>query len=138
MIKKKRKDENTGQVIIPTNHPNPPEPHEVNVAFILARHYQTVVEFLVPVDDYMRKTADVLMLGVEWEIKTPIGDSKYTIQKQFRRASQQARCIIIDSRRTKLRYKSIENSALFEWKKRPAIKRVILIDKSEKVVEIHK
>ena len=136
MIKKKRRQPNIGQVIIPTDHPNPPEPHEVDAAYILARHYQTTVEFLVPVDDYKRKSADIVMLGVSWEIKSPTGDSKSTIRNQFRRASRQSKSIIIDMRRTKLEYKSIEKEVLFQIKERPYIKKVILIDKSENVLEI--
>ena len=135
---KKRKKINPGQVIIPAGHPNPPEPHEVDVAFILARHFQETVEFLIPVDDYKRKSADIVMLGVEWEIKCPIGKSRYTIQEQFRRASIQANSIIIDSRRTKLKDDFIEKSILVELGKRPNIKKVILINKFEKVIEIQK
>ena len=135
MIKKKSNQENSGQVIIPNNHPNPPLPHEMDAALILSRHYQTTVEFIVPIDDYLRKTADILMLGVEWELKTPKGASKSTIYKQFRRASKQAKNIIIDSRYTKLRYERIEASVLLEIKKRQSIKKVILIDKTKKVVE---
>ena len=47
MGKKNRKKINLGQVIIPASHPNPPEPHEVEAAYILARHYQETVEFLI-------------------------------------------------------------------------------------------
>ncbi|MCL1804546.1 MAG: hypothetical protein FWG28_00845 [Clostridiales bacterium] len=136
MARKKRKQQNPGKVIIPVGHPNPPEPHEVDAAMVLARHYQTTVEFLVPVDDYKRKSADIVMLGVEWEIKCPIGKSRYTIQEQFRRASKQSKYIIIDSRRTKLNDDDIEKSILHEIRKRPSIKRVLLVDKLEKVVEI--
>ena len=136
MAKKKRKQPNPGQVIIPANHPNPPEAHEIDAAFTLARHYQCVVEFLKPIDDYKRKTADIVMFGIEWEIKCPIGKSKYTIQEQFRRASKQAKNIIIDTRRTKLQDEFIEKSIAVVLKKRPSIKKVILIHKLEKVVEI--
>ena len=136
MGKKKNKRVNSGQVIIPAGHPNPPEPHEVDAAMVLARHYQTTIEFIVPVDDYKRKSADIVMLGVQWEIKSPTGKSKYTIQEQFRRASKQAKNIIIDSRRTKLKYEDIENSVFFELRKRPYINKVILIGKSEIVIEI--
>ena len=64
--KKKGEIENLGQVIIPTNHPSPPEQHEIDAAYALARHFQTMVEFIVPVDDYKRKSGDVVMLGVVW------------------------------------------------------------------------
>jgi len=138
MEKKNRKTINLGKVIIPAGHPNPPEPHEVETAYILARHYQTTVEFLIPVDDYKRKSADIIMLGVEWEIKCPHGASKSTIGNQFRFASKQSKNIVIDARRTRLEYESVENRVLFEIKKRPAIRKVIIIDKSEKVIEIQK
>ena len=138
MAKKKRKPSNIGQVIIPTDHPNPPEQHEVDAAYILARHYQTVVEFLVPVDDYKRKSADIIMLGVAWEIKCPNGDSRSTIGNQFRNASRQAKNIILDSRRTKLEYEIIEKRVILEANRRTAIKKVILIDKFDKVIEIKK
>ena len=118
---------------------------------ILAIHYQTTVEFLVPIDDYKRKSPDIAMLGVQWEIKCPKGTSKVTIKNQFQRASKQARNIVIDTRRTKLKYESIEKSVHFEMEKRPYIKRgyctditnacgskrVILIDKRKNVVVIN-
>jgi len=59
------KQKNRGQVIIPDKHPNPPLPHEVNMASVLAQHFQTVVSFIVPLDDYKRKSADIMMHGVE-------------------------------------------------------------------------
>jgi len=136
MAKKKYKQTNIGQVIIPTNHPNPPEPHEVDVAFVLARHYQSTVEFLIPIEDYKRKSADKIFRGLEWEIKCPTGESKSTIRNQFRRASRQSKNIIIDTRRTKLDYKNIQNEVLYQIGERPYIKNVILIDKSENVVDI--
>ena len=59
------RQKNRGQVIIPDKHPNPPLPHEVNMASVLAQHFQTVVSFIVPLDDYKRKSADIMMHGVE-------------------------------------------------------------------------
>jgi len=138
MGKKKRKQSNLGQVVIPVGHPNPPQQHEVDVAKVLACHYQTTVEFLVPIDDYKRKSADIKMLDVEWEIKCPKGSSKLTIMRQFQRASKQSNNIIIDSRHTKLNYDSIEKSVIFEMNKRPYIKKVIIIGKLNNVVAIKK
>jgi len=136
MMKKKGKQLNLGQVIIPVGHPNQPEPHEVDAAFILARHFLCTVEFLVPIDDYKRKTADIVMFGTLWEIKSPIGSSKATIENQFRRASKQARNIIIDTRRTTLADKEIEKAVVRETKRHSSVKKVIFINKFEKVVEM--
>jgi len=138
MAKSKDKKLNHVQVIIPVNHPNPPESHEVDTAMVLARHFQSSVEFRIPVDDFMRKSADVAMLNVEWELKCPKGSAQSTIQNLFRRASKQAKNIIIDTRRTKLDYEIVRKRVLFEMKKRPYVKRVNLIDKFEKVVEVSK
>ena len=92
----------------------------------------------MPVDDYMRKTADIVMLGVQWEMKSPIGASKSTIGNQFSVAKKQSRNIIIDTRRTAFEYGQIVKKVMFELKKRPSTKRVILIDKFEKVIEVQK
>ena len=138
MAKKSERQHNKGQIIIPVGHPNPPEDHEIEIASILAKHFQSTVEFLIPIDDYMRKTADILMLGVEWEMKSPHGSSQSTIRNQLRRASKQSKNIIVDTRRTKLEYEVIAKKVLYEMHKNPSVKRVILIDKFENVIELHK
>ena len=51
------------KVIIPPNLDNPPESHEVELAWILARHYGQSIEFLKPIDDYKRTTPDFVMSG---------------------------------------------------------------------------
>jgi hypothetical protein len=135
---KKNKKTNSGQVIIPTGHPNPPETHEIDVAWILARFFSTTVEFLIPVDDYKRKTADIVMLGVEWEIKSPTGKSKNTIGYQFRRASKQSKFIVFDGRRTSIDDIKIQDGIRLEMTKRTTIRRVIFITKSSEVLEIAK
>ena len=137
-MKKKDRQPCIGKVIIPAGHNNPQEPHEIDAAQILAGHFSCDVEFIVPVDDYMRKTADILMLGVEWELKIPVGSKKSTIGAQFRRASKQAKHIIIDTRRTKLEYAEIEKQVFIEMDNRKSIKKTILIDKSKKVIAIQK
>jgi len=138
MFKKKKQQITSGQVIIPGNHPNPPEQHEVDAAMLLTRHYLCDVEFILPVDDYLRNSADIMMLGVTWELKCPKGNSKSTIQNQFRRGSKQARNIIIDTRRTKLKYDVIEKRVLVESRNRPYMKKIILIDKFDKIIEFKK
>ena len=126
----KNKRENCGRVIIPGGHPNPPEPHEVDVALILSNHYQTTVEFLIPVDDYKRKSPDIVMLGVEWEIKCPRGAARSTISNTLRWATKQASNVIIDTRHTQLDYDGIEKKVRLEAHRKSAFRKAILIDKS--------
>jgi len=134
MRKKNRNLDNPGKTITPAGLTNPPKPHEVEAAEILALHYRTTVEFLKTIDDYKRKSADIKMHGVEWEMKRPEGNSKVTIKNQFQRASKQARNIIIDTRYTKLDYDTIVKKVQYESQKRPYIKKILLIDKQKNVV----
>jgi hypothetical protein len=133
---RKNKNIHHGQVIIPAGHPNPPEPHEVTIAWILARHYDCTVEFLIPIDDYKRKTPDIVMQGLEWEIKSPTGKSKNTIECQMKRAAKQSGYMVFDGRRTPISDTDIENGLLSELKKRTSIKKLIFITKPSVVVEI--
>ena len=138
MRKKNRNLDNPGQLITPAGLTNPPKQHEVDAAEILALHYRTTVEFIRPIDDYKRKSPDIKMLGVEWEIKTPKGKSKSTIGTQFSRASKQSGNIIIDTRHTKLKYERIETTVKLEMSKRHEVKKVILIRKPKIIVEFFK
>jgi hypothetical protein len=127
-------------VIIPDPHPNPPEPHEIEVATILAEHYKCVVEFIIPLDDYKRKTPDIVMNGVVMEIKSPTGKSRqHTIKYQFDRAMKQhTNSLVLDGRRTKLRDDFIEKQIRHELTIRHRIKQVVFINKVGKVLEFKK
>jgi len=79
---------------------------------ILAAHeYATLVvltndgneiELLKPSLTKYTKTGDFLMLGLVWEMKSPIGKSRSTMEHVFQKAAKQAHNIVIDLRRTKL------------------------------------
>jgi len=129
-------DNNSIQVVIPPNLPNPPSVNEVDVAWIMARHYQQSIEFLKPIDDYKRKTPDYVMGGVLWEIKTPQGKSRATIGRILKRASKQSRNVVIDCSFMGLPFDSIVNLLRFELGKRRQIKKVVLITKNKEVIEI--
>jgi hypothetical protein len=125
-------------VIIPDNHPNPPDEYEQKAAWILAKHFNCIVEFIIPINSYKRTTVDTLINGQLWEIKTPEGNSrKNTIRDQFMRASyQKASFLTINSERTKLSDEFIRKEIARQMKFYRRIKKVILIDKSQKVLEI--
>ena len=65
---------------------------ELIVAGIIANTGK-IVEFL-PENDYLH-TADIKFDNVEWEIKSPKGSSKYTLENNMRTALGQAENIII-------------------------------------------
>jgi hypothetical protein len=139
MAKKRKQDKpSKAAVIIPQNHPNPPAKHEEDAAWILAHHYDCIIEFLIPVDDYKRKTPDAVMLGILTEFKSPTGNSKdSTVREQFERASRQgAVWLVFDAQRTKLADDFLRKEILKELAHRKRIKKVIFIDKAKNVIEI--
>jgi hypothetical protein len=123
-------------VIVSDNIVPKPEAHEISAAWILAKHFNCVIEFIKPIDGYLRKTPDFIMLNLEWEIKSPKGQSRATVKHQLERASKQSKYIVFDGRRTKL----FDDNLLHEIKngliERGSIKKIIFIGKDKKVVEL--
>jgi hypothetical protein len=130
-----KKDE--ASVIIPENLNNPPEEHEREAAWILARHYNTVVKFLRPITGYMVKTADFVMMGVLWELKSPLSNSRRRcVSGQLDRAKEQSKNIVFDARRTKLDDEFLKKQIVTELTKRHSIRRLIFITKNAEIVEL--
>jgi len=123
-------------VILPADAPVPPEPHEVEAAWILARHFGAVVEFLQPSEGYKMKTADMVMNGVIWEIKSPTGSGRTTIPNQFHRASKQSSHIVFDARRVHLSEDVVLAQVRRETARRRHIRAVLFIAKDGTVLEV--
>jgi hypothetical protein len=124
------------QVVIPGDLNSPPEPHEVDAAWILARHYNTTVTFIKPRSSYKIKTPDITMNSLDWELKCPIGKSKkHTIKEQFERAKGK-RYLIIDGRHAGLDDDYIMSRFSFELQKHKDIKKLIFITKEKNILVI--
>jgi hypothetical protein len=128
--------EDKAQVIIPHGLTDPPQSHEISAAWILERHYNTVVEFLRPIKGYKIKTPDMVMGGLMFEMKSPTGKSKATVGEQFRRASKQSKNIVVDGRRTTIPDNEIGKAIRTEALKRKHLHKIIFIMKDKKVVEV--
>lgn len=76
------------------------QPHELKTAVFLNK-YGFDVEFLPLVFQKGVRTPDIKMNGRLWEIKSPKGDSRHTIERNLRIASKQSENIIFDLRRCK-------------------------------------
>jgi hypothetical protein len=123
-------------VIIPDSIKPKPEDHELAVAWILAKHYICIVEFLQPVAGYKTKTPDIVMNGIMWEIKSPTGNSKKsTVEYQFK-GLKQSRNLVLDGRRTKLSDTFIKAQTQQEIARHTRVGRIILIAKSGAVIEL--
>ena len=60
------------------------------------------IELLPPSNTPKAKTPDFMMDGKAWEMKSPQGKSRVTVEHAFKRAAKQSENIIIDLRRTKI------------------------------------
>jgi len=107
----------------------PPEKHEFETAKYFAAMGKDII-FLKPSNSPNTHTPDILMEGVEWEMKCPQGDSKRTIETNFRKAVQQSKYIIFDLRRVKLPEKLCLSQLEKEYYSRKYLKRMYVICKN--------
>jgi hypothetical protein len=120
-------------VIIPADLKPRPKPHEESAAAILAIYFGYDVLFI---KTGSRETPDVLIGGVEWEIKSPIGSTENNIQKNMREASRQSLNVVVDLRRSKLhQIRALGYVRIFVARHR-RIHRVLVIEKSGNVIVI--
>ena len=108
--------------------------HEYNtVRFLLENGYD--VELIPPSQINKLRQPDIMMGGVAWEIKAPIGTGRKNIENILQSASGQSRNIIIDLFRSKMS----EDDAIkgyeqfFNQSKR--IKRMIIIKKNREILD---
>ena len=123
------------EVFIPPNLDNPPEEHEIEAAWIIAKHYDCLVKFLKPIIGYKIKTADFVIQGVLWELKSPTSTSRRKcVSRQLVNALEQSKNIIFDGRRTKLNDEFLQDQLLSEVKKKRSIRKLIFITKNDEII----
>jgi len=121
------------QVIVKTDILDAPKEHELSAALILANYFKADAIFLRP---QIHRTPDVQIKNTKWEIKSPRGDGKKTIENNFRTARGQSSYIVIDLRRSKM-HQSKAKARIGSYLSKPHhFKQVLLITKSGGVVEI--
>ena len=130
-----RKIKPVGKIIIPSGVV--PEKHEVETASLLAISGHDVV-FIIPSRTKGVKNPDILYRNKKWELKCPVGNGRWTIKEQLRRAAKQSSNVILDSRRTKISSYEVKKQASFYFSKHKSIKEFILITKSGKLIEYQK
>ena len=116
---------------------NPPEAEEFETAKFFANLGKDIV-FIRPSSIPGQKRPDIVMDGLEWEIKCPTGRSKRTIENNIVAAEKQSSCIIIDLRHIKLpeKFCILQIERLFDHKSR--IKRILVITKGLNLLEYPK
>lgn len=125
---------NRGNIDV-SNLDYPPEKHEFETAKFFADMGKDIV-FLKPSTIKGEHTPDILMDGFEWEIKSPQGNSKRTIENNFRNAVVQSRYIIFDLRRIKLHDNQCVTKLKKEFRARRYLKKLLIIKKDGTLIEI--
>ena len=113
-----------------------PRPHERIIVQIIANHFKSDVVFL---RRYASKTPDlyILRLNTRWELKSPLGGSKYTVQNNLRETVGQSENVILDLTRAKYRdNQGISRAKFFINHERSRIKHLKIITKSKRIVDI--
>ena len=113
------------------------EPHEEKTAKFLTL-YGFNIEVIRPINIPKTKNPDFLISGAIWETKSPEGKSKNTIERKFHEASSQASRLILDLRRIKRTERNAMKDVFREFEKSKGINRLLLITKSEKLLDCKK
>ncbi|MBQ9360510.1 MAG: hypothetical protein IJV16_03435 [Lachnospiraceae bacterium] len=113
----------------------PPEKHELSAAKYFADLGKDII-FIRPSDSKGIHRPDFLMDGVEWELKSPTGRSKRTIENNFRDAVKQSRYIIFDLRRVQLTDDIAVKKVKMEFSVRKYLKRLLIIHKDGTLEDI--
>ena len=113
------------------------KPHEDDTIIFLAEHGFNI-EAIVPSYIPKNKNPDILVNGATWEMKSPEGNGKYTIQRQFSEAGHQAHKLIIDLRRTKIPAQKAERDSIFHFSKSSRIRELMIITKDNRLLDIKK
>lgn len=116
---------------IPKDIIRQPEEHEKSAAQILADYFHVDVKF---VNTGLMHTADIEVKRQFWELKSPLGNGKRTIQHQFERAGKQSKRFVIDCRRSKMREKTIIKRSEKQFSIAKGAKGLIIISKKGKIV----
>ena len=111
------------------------EKHEIaTVVFLASKGFN--IELISPVLE--KKTPDIKMGRLFWEIKRPTANSKYTIQHAFKSALKQSPNIIFDLRSSKLHQRQAFNRLKHEFELSKGVKRLKVILKSNRIVDFTK
>lgn len=112
-----------------------PKVHELRVAKILAGYFQSDIAFIrkgvgVSPDIRIEKTHQV------WELKSPLGNGKRTIDNNLREAAHQSKCVVLDLTRCKMNNQmALSKVNGFMNSGDAHIKKLLIIDKENKVID---
>ncbi len=107
----------------------PPEKNELETAKYFAVMGKDVV-FIRPSSIPNQHRPDILMDGLEWEMKAPTGSGKRNIEYNFRKAVAQSKNIIFDLRHVKIPEQQCIAQLEKEYSERPYLNKLYVIKKN--------
>ncbi len=107
----------------------PPEKNELETAKYFAALGKNIT-FIKPSSIPNHHSPDILMDGLEWEMKAPIGSGKRNIEYNFRKAVAQSKNIIFDLRHIKIPEQQCIIKLEKEFFARPYLNKLYIIKKS--------
>lgn len=123
------------KVIIPIDVLPYPRASEVTAAKLLAIHSGSDVYFVARSN---HKTPDFKVGNTYWELKSPTGNGKRTIQHALQAALHQSPNIVIDARQSKMHIVKMKHELQWQFTHTKKIKRLLLITKSSTIIEIQR
>ena len=108
---------------------NPPELFELKTAEYFANIGKNVT-FIRPSAIPNQHRPDIIMDGIEWEIKCPLGESKRTLENNLRKAILQSQNIIFDLRHTRLPDTQSVSQLKSRFDRTSQIRKLYIIKKS--------
>lgn len=113
----------------------PPEKHEFETAkFFSDRGY--VVEFIPPSNIPGIHRPDIIMMGIEWEIKCPVGKGRNVISRNIKKAAKQSHHIIFDLRRLEISQDATITELERRFREHQSIKRILIIKKTGDLLDL--
>ena len=115
-----------------------PERHEMDTVNYLAALGHDI-KFLVPNCAKGVRTPDIEMDGCRWELKCPCGNSKRTIENNYRSAQGQSENIIFNIRWMPITEKECIKLIKRQFELRPyKVKRILIITKDKKILDFRR
>ena len=96
------------------------------------------VELIPPSNSPKSKTPDFMMGGVAWEMKSPQGKSKISLEHIFKKATKQSENIIIDLSHSKIEERIAIKEIERRFSQTSSCRKLKVITKSHKLLEYKK
>ena len=93
------------------------------------------IELIPPIQVEKCRTPDFVMDGQVWEMKSPTGGGKHTIKHNIQNAKEQSRNVVLDLRRCKLTDERAISEADHHFTLSKRLRKLIIITKSEEMLD---